>query len=723
MKIFRPRRVLGAFFIIHFSFFISVAPGAVSEWVRPDPESATGALIYKTTPDGDRIMDFSFAGYMGGGVALPGDADIPVRQTVAPLGNGADDTGAIQAAIDAVSTLPPDSRGFRGAVLLAPGVFTCAHTINLHTSGVVLRGGDAPSGDGNSHATIIRMTGGKHIAIVVGPGVRTRLGRNTAPEPAQSFAPPPATAARGPVTAIADARVPSGATAFTLVSTKGLSVGDTIEIKRPTTAAWLALMKMDTLRRNGRPQTWIGTKRAGIHRRVITAIDGKRVTIDIPLSDSYDARHLGRRSVEVARVTPAPAAAQIGVERLHIQCPPLEIAYGQAPYAALRIEGEDCWARDIRCEETMNTVVVRGRRVTLRDVVVTHTYPNLGASKPADFSIEGTQILIDRCRASGANNYHVWTTSLNPGPNVVLNSTFTGRGSRIQPHMRWTTGLLLDNCRVPDGGIDFPDRGVAGSGHGWSAGWSVAWNCLAATYVIQNPPGAANWAIGCIGARTRTARYFDTAPILPEGHFDSHGAHVAPRSLYLAQLAARLGPQALANIGYSANDTENTAALTDTRMAAQLAAMPAEPPATIDPELGLDLAHLRPVNTSAVRGTTRAHGGEKALDGNSQTYWATGDNPSRALALEVDTEGPLLINALTLSEPAALQNVRAYKIEAQVDSAWQLIAEGTTIGERHVHRFPPVTAWKVRLTILKTANDSFPAISTLSLHHTKTSSL
>ena len=31
----------------------------------------TGKLEYKTTPKGDRIMDFSHAGYMGGGVALP----------------------------------------------------------------------------------------------------------------------------------------------------------------------------------------------------------------------------------------------------------------------------------------------------------------------------------------------------------------------------------------------------------------------------------------------------------------------------------------------------------------------------------------------------------------------------------------------------------------------------------------------------------------------------
>ena len=81
--------------------------------------------------------------------------------------------------------------------------------------------------------------------------------------------------------------------------------------------------------------------------------------------------------------------------------------------------------------------------------------------------------------------------------------------------------MLVDNCTAPDGGIDFANRGVAGSGHGWTMGWGVAWNCVANFYVIQQPPGAMNWAIGCIGDRLKTARYFDTAPVLPEGTFDA----------------------------------------------------------------------------------------------------------------------------------------------------------------------------------------------------------
>src|SRR4051812_20206686 len=103
-----------------------------SEWgFRPAPDQK---ISYKTTPAGDRIMAFSSAGYMGGGVALP---DVPARQTIKPAGGDADDdTAAIQRAIDEVGKLPADDKGFRGAVLLTPGTFRCVSTINLSASGI-----------------------------------------------------------------------------------------------------------------------------------------------------------------------------------------------------------------------------------------------------------------------------------------------------------------------------------------------------------------------------------------------------------------------------------------------------------------------------------------------------------------------------------------------------------------------------------------------------------
>jgi hypothetical protein len=696
----------------------STAPS--SEWVHPDKN---GRLAYKTTPAGDRIPDFSYAGYMGGGVALP---SVPVKYTV--HSSGKDDTQPIQSAIDAVAALPL-TNGFRGAVELDQGVFTCSATIILSADGIVLRG----KGAGNN-GTTIRMTGSPHTAIVIGgnaPAADHSAGadqRTVGQPPANQ----PQTAAAG--TTITDAYTPCGSRVFTVADATTFAAGDNIEIRRPVTDSWVHFMEMDDLRRDGKPQTWIGKSRMLVMQRKITAVDGNRITIDVPLTDALDAKFTTPPGVMVRKARPSQRITQTGVEDLHIQCPPLEIDYGHAPYSGIRIGGDDCWVKNVYFEETMNTTVLAGSRITMQQVVVTHTYPNLGASKPADFSFEGSQNLLDRCGSTGGNTYFVWTSSLIPGPNVVLNSTFRGHGSRIQPHQRWSTALLVDNCTIADGGIDFMNRGVAGSGHGWTMGWAVAWNCIAKTYIIQDPPGAFNWAIGCIGSRQQTARLFDSSPLLAEGIFESHGKPVTPQSLYLAQLADRLGRQALTNIGYAAGNE---------RMFNNKSVKRSPPQSTdTDPRLGPDLALHRPVNTSNVRSNTkeligstttvrattrklpgghtiaraitREFGGEKAVDGNDKTYWATNDNAANA-TLEIDMEGPVTINTISIGEAAGLEHrIQEYKVEGQVDSDWKLLSQGTTIGTLKLDKFPAATVWKVRLTILKA--NSYPAIRKLSLY-------
>jgi hypothetical protein len=167
-----------------------------------------------------------------------------------------------------------------------------------------------------------------------------------------------------------------------------------------------------------------------------------------------------------------------------------------------------------------------------------------------DFMIRGSQVLLDRCSSTGNGSFYVATAAASATLNAVVNCSFHGNGT-IQPHMRWSTGLLIDSCQLPDGRIEFINRGVAGSGHGWSIGWGVAWNCTAKKFVIQQPPGGMNWAIGCKGAfEEQPLPGENTGPKLPPGIVDLPGASVSPESLYLAQLRDRLGAQALANIGY-----------------------------------------------------------------------------------------------------------------------------------------------------------------------------
>ena len=142
-------------------FFSKVFSQVKSEWVHYD---AKGKLVYKTTTAGDRIMDFSSAGYMGGGVGIP---NVGIKITLYPIEG--DNSSAIQKAIDEVAKMPV-VKGFRGAVLLNPGTYNCEKVININASGIVLRG-SGPDEKG----TVINMTGKPHQCISVHGNVTSKV--------------------------------------------------------------------------------------------------------------------------------------------------------------------------------------------------------------------------------------------------------------------------------------------------------------------------------------------------------------------------------------------------------------------------------------------------------------------------------------------------------------------------------------------------------------------
>ncbi len=196
------------------------------------------------------------------------------------------------------------------------------------------------------------------------------------------------------------------------------------------------------------------------------------------------------------------------------------------------------------CEFTSNMEHFERKLVDRFSITGAHSFHNStvekGAGYPADISIRGSQVLVDRCTSHGLGGFYVATLDSAAMLNVVLNCTFEGEGS-IQPHMHWSTGLLIDSCHIPDGRIDLINRHTSGSGHGWAIGWGIAWNCTAKYLQIQTPPGALNLAIGCKGEPHKT---FNQEAIF------SANAPVTPASLYLAQLRERLGEAAVKNIGY-----------------------------------------------------------------------------------------------------------------------------------------------------------------------------
>ena len=119
---------------------------------------------------------------------------------------------------------------------------------------------------------------------------------------------------------------------------------------------------------------------------------------------------------------------------------------------------------------------------------------------------------------------------------VALDMTVIG--SSVVTPGRGTHGLLLDRVQiVGDGGerdgsimIENQDDG---RNPGWSAANSVLWNCRASRLAIDSPPAAQNWVIDGEADETSGTAIYDTA------------GTARPESLYRAQLAERLGDNAL----------------------------------------------------------------------------------------------------------------------------------------------------------------------------------
>lgn len=482
-------------------------------------------LRYAADPAGNRIIDFSSAGYRGGGVSLP---HVPVRVTVAP--SGGDDTATIQSALDAVAALPLDKRGFRGAVLLSPGYFNVSATLILNASGVVLRG----SGSGTD-GSIVNMTGAPFTLLnVAGTGDYVR----------------------GTPAAIVDSYIPSGARSFRVNDSSGFKPGDNILVSRPVTAAWVAFMNMDKLVRNGEPQTWLAPGTEILTDRRIAAIWGDRIVLDAPLTDSFDAQYLNPPGATVATYTFDGRISHVGVEHFSVIAP----AQVTTPYyqGALMDNVVNSWMRDLTIQDTQNTIQLTNqtKQVTLDAIKVVHTYRQPSSAAPADFALSGTQLLANNCSVTGGGNTWPFVTHARvTGPIVILKAFADDRG--FGPHQRWATGMLCDLCDFPNSytgdktGIGYSNRGYFGSGHGWDAGFAVAWNATSTYFLVQEPPGSHNWCIGCVGTVLSDDAPGGDGTILPNGIYDSLGAHVTPGSLYLAQLKQRLGLRALHNIGYA----------------------------------------------------------------------------------------------------------------------------------------------------------------------------
>jgi hypothetical protein len=461
--------------------------------------------VYVPDARGDRIPDFSHAGY-GAGASIP---DVPVR-VVVPVAAG-DSTARIQAAIDFVGSLKPDANGFRGAVLLLAGRYEAAGHLQIGTSGVVLRG--------QGKETVLVGTGTDRRALI------RVIGRTDRVTEDKSWA-------------VADKRVPVGAGALKLDSAEGLKIGDLVMIEHPGTKEWIAAIGMDRFpsRDKGSYLDWRPGTVNVRWDRVITNVDGNTVAFDAPLTTALDSAH---GTSTVRKYTWPGRVRLIGVENLR-----LESAYDKNnlrdedhAWTGITVENaEDVWVRRVSFAHFAGSAVAvceSAKRMTVEDCASEKPVSEDGGYRRHTFFTAGQQTLFLRCTAD--NGRHDFAVGhLAAGPNAFVRCKATNAHRFSGPIGSWASGVLYDNVSIDGAGLALTNRETDDQGVGWAAANSVLWQCSAPVVTCRMPPTAQNWAIGVWGQ------------LVGDGHWRQFNEFVKPDSLFEAQLTERLGDRASA---------------------------------------------------------------------------------------------------------------------------------------------------------------------------------
>ena len=502
-----------------------------------------GRLVYRPDAQGNRNLDYSFCGFQAGNSPLPA---IQARVIVQAMEG--DSTESIQAAIDYLSDLPMNADGFRGAVLLGPGVFPVAGQLCIRSSGIVLRGTKAPQG------TTILATGRDRRTLI-------RISGSGEPRFAKEVQ-------------IANDYVATGATRLLLTQSPPWISGSEIVVTHPSTLEWIASIGMNRFPTDDKG-SWLDWKAGTMDlqwERTIRSIDGNEIVLDVPLTCSIDA---SLSKGYIRGMNWPERINNIGIESLRL----ISVASSknqkdeEHAWDAIGIEKAcDVWVRDVSTTGFVGSAVSileTAKRVSVIRCSSNAPISEHAAGRRRTFYTCGQQTLFQSCTAdSGRHDFAVGY--LATGPNAFVNCSATSAQSFSGPIESWATGILYDNVSIDGGGLSLTNREIDGQGIGWTTANSLLWQCSAPIITCRNPPGHQNWAIGC------------WAGFVGDGNWRSMNEFVKPDSLYQAQHAERMSPtlsQSILNAG-PVSSTFDDLALGDARPSkiAQAAIVPANTP-------------------------------------------------------------------------------------------------------------------------------------------------
>jgi len=223
-----------------------------------------GKLVYTPDSKGNVVPDFSGVGYMNSESPIP---TVAVVTTVSPLSG--DNSLNVQSAIDAVSNLPLDSNGFRGAILFKSGTYQINTAITIKASGIVLRGEGFNGAGTNFVATKTSQYNLFNFAGTYGMA-----------------------SVSSTIKAITDSYVPIGTKQVMVASGHTFAIGNKVFVHRIPNDAWISLLGMNLLTsiipKDATTTDWTASAYDMDSERKITAVNGNVITLDAPIMDVID---------------------------------------------------------------------------------------------------------------------------------------------------------------------------------------------------------------------------------------------------------------------------------------------------------------------------------------------------------------------------------------------------------------------------------------------------
>lgn len=547
-------------------------------YARPYPAfrcDVSGGLVYLPDYRGNCLMDYSHAGYGGGGVKLP---DAPVRIALEPSAdNLQDDTKRIQRAVDMLGRYPADQEGIRGAILLKAGTYRISEPIRIDCGGIVIRG----EGDGHEQITTHDQPlspttwfdyarsehGEQGITKVVATWKSDSYNKNM----------PLFNISGGDVTiigeeiAITDQYVPVGSRRLHLASVEGLSVGDNLRICRKVGAAWAQDLKMDVI--TDAPgilseNQWVTNGKLNqayrdiVQERTIAAIDPetKSILLVEPIVDPLDRKY---GISTVARFSAERRVSHSGIENLQLisrfdkHSTATNTAFGITykyyddechAQVGIRIgNAEDIWVRRVTTYhlDVATTIAGGTRRITLQDISCLEPVSGTGGERRYSFSNSGGAFVLNQRNYARYTRHGFIVMGNVMGPNVFLKNRTDYQFDANEPHLRWSAGGLYDNVK---GRIYVQNRWNNGTAHGWSGANYTLYNCEGKFIISQNPL-VANYLFGHTSAEDRLPFVMEEVDPGNVPNYTAHEYHLGspmkPQSLYLRQLRDRLGEEAV----------------------------------------------------------------------------------------------------------------------------------------------------------------------------------